>query len=66
MRKVVLALIVWLVPAAVATAGVPGRFIQTPDISGNTIVFTLGARPVDRARHRRHGPTPDEPSRRGG
>ena len=40
MRKILLALLVWLVPALVVAAGVPGRFIQTPDISGNTIVFT--------------------------
>ncbi|MEI6667049.1 MAG: S41 family peptidase [Acidobacteriota bacterium] len=40
MRNAFFVLIAFIISAASALAGVPGRFIQAPDVRGNTIVFT--------------------------
>jgi len=40
MRKAVFVLIALFIAASSALAGTPGRFIQAPDVHGNTIVFT--------------------------
>ena len=65
MRKnlIVLVALAFACPAAAALAGTPGRFMQYPDISGNTIVFTwerdLWTVPADRRRRA----AADDPSR---
>jgi len=40
MKKICLSLLAILLLCTAAEAGVPGRFIQSPDVRGNTIVFT--------------------------
>jgi len=40
MKKLVLVVLATLAVASTAVAGVPGRFMQYPDIQGNTIVFS--------------------------
>ena len=40
MKKTILVLLAILVLCSAAEAGVPGRFVQAPDVRDNTIVFT--------------------------